>query len=296
MMSEAALIGIDWGTSNRRAWLFDRDGAVIGARRDENGIANAAAPAFAEGFDLLVGDWPRLPTLMSGMIGSRNGWVEAPYVACPAGLAEIAAEVVPVVGRVDVAIVPGLSLASDRGDVMRGEETQVVGLAGAGGGCSLAVLPGTHSKWVRMVDGRIDRFRTFPTGELFAAILDHTVVGKLAAGNQVSVAGFERGLARAGEGRRLLADLFAARADILLGLAPAHECAGYLSGLLIGTEVCEGLELFGRQPRAVVIGADSLVVWYAQALEASGVSVERSTEEVAARGLWRIAIAAGLVA
>lgn len=295
-MSEAALIGIDWGTSNRRAWLFDRDGAVIGVRRDENGIANDNAPAFAQGFDLIVADWPRLPTLMSGMIGSRNGWVEAPYVECPAGLAEIAAEVVPVAGRADVAIVPGLSLASDRGDVMRGEETQVVGLASAGGGCSLAVLPGTHSKWVEIADGRIDRFRTFPTGELFGTILDHTVVGRLAEGSEVSAAGFERGLARAAEGQRLLADLFAARAEILLGLAPAHDCAGYLSGLLIGTEVREGLELFGRPSRVAAIGADSLVAWYGKALEASGVSVERSSEDVAASGLWRIAIAAGLVA
>lgn len=294
-MSEAALIGIDWGTSNRRAWLFDRGGGVIDARRDENGIANHDAPGFAEGLDLLVGDWPRLPTLMSGMIGSRNGWVETPYVECPAGLAEIAAELAPVEGRTDLAIVPGLSLTLDHGDVMRGEETQVVGLADRGAGRALVILPGTHSKWVRVADGRIDSFRTFPTGELFAAILDHTVVGTLAGAREISPAGFERGLARSAEGR-FLAELFAARADILLGLADGRDCAGYLSGLLIGTEVREGLELFGRPPLVVVVAADTLLGWYAMALQAAGVAAERSTEDVAAIGLWRIADAAGLVA
>lgn len=295
-MSEGALIGIDWGTSNRRAWLFDRAGAVVDARRDDNGVARNQTPGFAQNLELLVEDWPRLPTLMSGMIGSRNGWVETPYVECPAGLAEIAAGVVPVKGCAGLAIVPGLSLAADRGDVMRGEETQIVGLANDGKDCSVAVLPGTHSKWVRMTAGRIDRFRTFPTGDLFGAILNHTVVGALAEGSKVSAAGFESGLARSGGGPGFLAELFAARADILLGLADGRDCAGFLSGLLIGTEVREGLVLFGRQPRVTVVGADGLVDWYARALKASGVSVERSSENATASGLWRIAAAARIVA
>jgi 2-dehydro-3-deoxygalactonokinase len=294
-MSEAALIGIDWGTSNRRAWLFDHGGGVIAERRDGNGIANDDAPAFAQGLDLLIGDWPRLPTLMAGMIGSRNGWLEAPYVECPAGLADIAARLVRVGDRADLAIVPGLSLAADHGDVMRGEETQIVGLAG-GNAPSLAVLPGTHSKWARIAADRIDSFRTFPTGELFAAILAHTVVGALAEGREVTIDGFERGLARAGASQAFLADLFAARADILLSLFPARDCAGYVSGLLIGTEVREGLTLFGPQANIAVVGSDTLVGWYARALERLGVSVDRPGEDVAASGLWRIATAAGLVA
>jgi 2-dehydro-3-deoxygalactonokinase len=294
-MSEAALIGIDWGTSNRRAWLFDGRGGVIAARRDDNGISRDDAPGFAEGLDLLVKDWPPLPTLMAGMIGSRNGWMEAPYVQCPAGLAEIAARLVPVGDRADLVIVPGLSLATGQGDVMRGEETQIIGLAGRGGP-SLAVLPGTHSKWVRIGDDRIDSFRTFPTGELFAAILDHTVVGVLAEGREVTVEGFDRGLARAGKHNLLLANLFAARADILLGLSSPRDCTGYLSGLLIGAEVREGLTLFGAQERLVVVGSDRLVRWYARALERSGARVDRIGDDAAAAGLWRIATAAGLVA
>lgn len=293
-MSGAALIGIDWGTTNRRAWLFDGGGAVIAARRDENGIAKDDAPRFAEGLDLLVKDWPRLPTLMAGMIGSRNGWLEAPYVQCPAGLAEIAKQLVPVGGRADLAIVPGLSLAAGHGDVMRGEETQIVGLTV--GGASLAVLPGTHSKWARIAGDRINCFRTFPTGELFAAILDHTVVGALAEGHEVTAEGFDRGLARAGEGQFLLANLFAARADILLGLSSPRDCAGYLSGLLVGAEVDEALTLFGPEERVTVIGSDRLVHWYSRALERTGAAVDRRGEDVAAAGLWRIATAAGLVA
>lgn len=293
-MSEAALIGIDWGTSNRRAWLFDRGGAVIAVRRDENGIAKDDAPRFAEGLDLLVKDWPRLPTLMAGMIGSRNGWLEAPYVQCPAGLAEIAARLVPVGDRADLAIVPGLSLAAGHGDVMRGEETQIVGLVGSGP--SLAILPGTHSKWARASDNRIDSFRTFPTGELFAAILDHTVVGMLAESHEVTTDGFDRGLTRACDGQLFLGNLFAARADILLDLSSPRDCAGYLSGLLVGAEVREGLTLFVPEEQVLVIGSDGLAHWYSLALERAGIVVHRCGEDVAAAGLWRIATAAGLVA
>jgi 2-dehydro-3-deoxygalactonokinase len=293
-MSEAALIGIDWGTSNRRAWLLDRDGRVIARRRDGNGIAVTADAGFAAGLDQLVKGWPRLPTLMAGMIGSRNGWLEASYVECPAGVEEIAARLVPVGDRADTAIVPGLSMIAGRGDVIRCEETQVVGFASGDRASALAVLPGSHAKWVRIAGGRIDSFRTFPTGELFRAILDHTVIGALAEG-EVTAAGFERGLARAGESCRLLADLFAARADILLGLSPARDCAGYLSGLLIGSEIREGLALYGRQDRIVVAGADEITVWYERALERSGVAVERLGEDVTASGLWRIATVAGLV-
>lgn len=293
-MSEAALIGIDWGTTNRRAWLFDGGGGVIAARRDENGIGKQDAPSFAQGLDLLLKDWPRPPTLMAGMIGSRNGWLEAPYLQCPAGLAEIAAALVPVGDRADLAIVPGLSLVAGHGDVMRGEETQLVGLAG--GGPSLAVLPGTHSKWALIAGDRVSSFRTFPTGELFAAILDHTVVGVLADSHEVTADGFDRGLARAGEGQLFLANLFAARADILLGLSSPRDCAGYLSGLLVGAEVREGLTLFGPEERVVVVGSDRLAHWYSRALEQAGAAVDRLGEDVAAAGLWRIATAAGLVA
>jgi 2-dehydro-3-deoxygalactonokinase len=112
----------------------------------------------------------------------------------------------------------------------------------------------------------------------------------------VTIDGFERGLARAGASQAFLADLFAARADILLSLFPARDCAGYVSGLLIGTEVREGLTLFGPQANIAVVGSDTLVGWYARALERLGVSVDRPGEDVAASGLWRIATAAGLVA
>lgn len=294
-MSEAALIGVDWGTSNRRAWLFDPGGGIVAKRCDEYGIAKNGATGFSESLQRLIGDWPHSPTLMAGMIGSRNGWIEAPYIECPAGLAEIAAHLVPVGGRMDLTIVPGLSSIEGRGDVMRGEETQIVGLA-AGGGLSLVILPGTHSKWVRIVDKRIANFRTFPTGELFAAILDHTVIGALAEGHEVTPDGFDRGLVHAGEGQFLLGNLFAARADILLGLSSPRDCAGYLSGLMIGTEVDEGLTLFGQQERIAVVGSDRLVGWYARALESSGATIERLGEDAAAAGFWRIASIAGLVA
>ena len=296
------LIGLDWGVSSLRAWLIGPAGAVIDARRASTGILSVESGGFAETFDAAVGDWtrahPAAPVLLCGMIGSRQGWVEAPYAAAPAGLRDLAAALAPVMieGRLAARIVPGVSLADGaRREVMRGEETQIVGAAQDG--ARLAILPGSHSKWARVENGRIVDFATFMTGETFAALKDHTILGRaMAPGGDPALAeaAFAEGLGVGAKG--LCGGLFQTRARILLGQLSAGAAEAFLSGLLIGAEIEEGLARYGRPDRApLLVGAPKLVERYARAFSARGVAVELAGEETAAAGLWAIARAAGLI-
>src|SRR5271165_4924862 len=184
-MNAPALIGVDWGSSSFRAYLMAGDGAVLDTIAAAEGVASISPGEFPSAFRRLIGGWlaqhPALPVLASGMVGSRNGWREAPYVKCPADPRAIAHNLVAVEtdGR-RVLIVPGLSYEDENGrpDVMRGEEVEILGIADAG--ARLIVLPGSHSKWAVVEKGRVQRFKTFVTGELFAAIKDHTLAGAVA--------------------------------------------------------------------------------------------------------------------
>ena len=183
-MAEPAFIGLDWGTSSFRAFLADADGRALEARADGQG-ALALKPGEHEAYlAARLAGWPNLPVLACGMVGAKQGWREAPYVACPAGLAEIAAAMlaVPTASGV-VRIVPGVSARDRAGapDVMRGEETQLLGALAAGLGDGVYVLPGTHSKWARIEGGRILGFETFMTGEVFAVLKTHSVLGRMMA-------------------------------------------------------------------------------------------------------------------
>ena len=236
-----AFVSVDWGTSAFRARLTAADGAPLDVVEAEVGavdLASGAHEAFAE---TQIGGWtrrfPGLPVVMSGMVGSRQGWVEAPYVPCPAGAAEIAAAMTTLsatrIGRVFV--VPGISGRDQRDapDVMRGEETQILGaLAASGRADGLFVLPGTHSKWARVEGGRIVDFATFMTGEIFAALKDHTILGRLMAPATTAASandGFARGLAAAAALERpgdLLHAVFMARTLGLLEELPAPAAGG----------------------------------------------------------------------
>jgi 2-dehydro-3-deoxygalactonokinase len=259
---------VDWGTSRFRAWLVDRAGQRLAAVQADDGIANVTDGVFGPVLMRHCGAWlaaaPALPVLMAGMIGSRNGWRDVPYAACPAGPADLAPRL-GVVTRPDggsACIVPGLMGVFDGvADVMRGEETLTFGLDVTDG---LVVLPGTHSKWVKVEGGRIVRFATFMTGELYAAFRDHTILGRL-AGEVVDTGGFGRGLAAARRPGGLTHQAFAARADVLAGRMTAPEVAPFLSGLLIAQEVDAGRALFGAGATHLV--ADGLVAdAYLQAL------------------------------
>lgn len=249
---------------------------------------------FAETLREEIGPWLAAGeerVLLSGMIGSRQGWVEAPYLPCPAGLDELAARLVDVpFDWARVKLVPGLlgTDATGVAEVMRGEETQIAGILGAIGGAGLVCLPGTHSKWVRLVNGRIMSFATHMTGEVFAALRGHTILGRtIARENAHDPAAFAEGLARAAQDGGLLHHLFGVRSRNLTGSLTEAAGASYLSGLLIGHEVQAAL---AGAPNQVVhlVGATELAGLYEAALRAAGRDARRHGEDAAADGLHRL--------
>ena len=294
----STLIGLDWGTTSCRAYLIGADGAVLDRLADGPGILKVEAGAFGAALDVMVGGWDaRLPIILSGMIGSRQGWKEAPYARCPAG----AGDIVAAPARVEhadrlISLVPGLSTDNDgMPDVMRGEETQIFGaLALAGRDEGLFLLPGTHSKWAQVTNSRIVSFRTFMTGEVFGALKDHTILGRLM--NEGSDAeGFARGVregAAVGSAGALLNRMFATRTYGLMDKLTGAALADYLSGLLIGAEVAEAT----RQTRSAVtiIASRTLAERYTDALGLLGHQSALAPDDCVAAGHWHIARAAGL--
>lgn len=264
------------------------------------GILKVPDGNFAGVFEREVGVWlGGVPVLASGMIGSRQGWLEAPYCPCPAGSTEIASALVPHPARPELHFVPGLSLIGTDGvpDVIRGEETQILGAVGDAPGPMLAVLPGTHSKWVLIEAGKIVWFATFMTGEVFGVLKDHSILGRLMQGERADEAAFRRGLDYAHEGGgRLLKQLFSARTLGLFEQLPSESIAAYLSGLLIGHEIDEALACLDHRPDDVtLIGESALTASYVTALEASGLNAVRAPSDAGARGQFLIARAAGLI-
>ncbi|HEX9168685.1 MAG TPA: 2-dehydro-3-deoxygalactonokinase [Roseiarcus sp.] len=301
-----ALIAIDWGSSSFRAYLMSAKGEVLDEVASGDGIANVKAGEYPAALKRLVGRWleanPSLPVVASGMVGSRHGWREAPYVELPAGPREVAKRLTQVEaeGR-RVHLVPGLSFADEAGgDVMRGEETEIFGVAEAG--ARLIVLPGSHSKWARIEGERVAVFTTFITGELFAALRDHTIAGAFAraapakAPGAAFARGVERGAAAAGGKTKsgLLGLLFGARALPLIGKLDPDDSGEYLSGLVIGAEIGEARRLYPREAPHVA-GAEALVQRYLKAFEALGLSAHPAPPRAAARGLFRIARDGGLL-
>jgi 2-dehydro-3-deoxygalactonokinase len=293
-----AFIALDWGTTSLRAWRIDEHGALLERRAGGPGIMKVADGAFAAALTDFCGDWlaaaPGARVIASGMIGSKQGWVEAPYCPCPAGAADLAARMAhaPLADGRRLAITPGVSTvdpATGLPDVMRGEETQVFG-ALPRAGQHLAILPGTHSKWARVADGRIESFATYMTGEMYGALVSHTILGRqIDAAAPHNAAAFERG-ARLGlsEPQALLARLFSPRTLGLFGqLAPA-AAASYLSGLLIGSEVGHALAGTADNVAPVLLGDPQLSLRYATVLGLAGVAATLGDAEVAATGLYRL--------
>ena len=297
-MSADALIGLDWGTTPCRAYLVGADGAVLDRVADGAGILKVENGAFGAALDTMVGRWDAaLPVLLSGMIGSRQGWVEAPYARCPAGADDVVKALTTVDhGRRTISLVPGLSTENDAmPDVMRGEETQIFGaLALSGQTDGLFLLPGTHSKWAYATGGRIASFRTFMTGEVFGALKDHTILGRLM--NEGSDAeGFARGVregAAVGSAGALLNRMFATRTYGLMDKLSGAALSDYLSGLLIGAEIAEATR---RSKGAVtIIASPALAQRYTDALGLLGHQSTLAPDDCVAAGHWRLACAAGL--
>lgn len=264
-------IAVDWGTTNRRAWLLGEGGAVAGELEDAKGILAVEAGGFPAAVVEIRDRLGDRPMLLGGMIGSSRGWIEAPYLPCPAGAAELAAHIVWAEDE-RTAIVPGLSFLDDRSaDVMRGEEVQMFGALAAGlvPDDVLVCHPGTHNKWVTIEGGRVTGFRTVMTGELFSLLKDRSILSDLLQAPVEPGAAFERGVRHGLSGEDLTAELFSVRARVLLGQAPSDEAASYASGLLIGADLRTGLRQ-AAEGEIAVMGRPELTALYAAALQTAG--------------------------
>lgn len=283
--SRIALVGVDWGTTNLRAFALDGEGAVLDRRAEERGAAGLSPDRFAAVLHDVVSDWRAdgAPVLICGMAGARGGWVEAPYVQTPAALADLSAHLIE--AAPGVRIVPGVCKREDARliDVMRGEEVQVLGALTDG----VAVCPGTHSKWVRVEGGRITDLRTVMTGELFAVLRAHSILGRSMTEGPFDPEAFDEGVDRGLGDPALTAALFSVRTAGLDGRLAPSAAPDYLSGLLIGAEIAGAGGAF--EGPVQLIGAPALNDRYARALTRAGrMSTPIDPEAAVTRGLWRL--------
>jgi 2-dehydro-3-deoxygalactonokinase len=242
-MALAPFIGVDWGSTHVRAFRYAEGGGVVETRRSASGAAGRPRDQYEPALRDLLGDWldakPKR-IVVCGMAGAREGWIEAPYLACPCPLSELSAALARPDTALPVWIVPGLSTVALDGvhDVLRGEETQMLGVLIAAP--ALIVTPGTHSKWARVVNGVVESFRTFMTGEFFALLCAHSALARtLAASAPFDAAAFEKGVTRALNGDVLSHLVFGVRAEGLFGALTAQAAKSYLSGLVIGAEIAD---------------------------------------------------------
>lgn len=283
MSAPAAYALVDWGTTSFRAWACSSDGEVLAERRAPEGLTGVTDGDFAGVLDRHLGAMglsPDTPAVLCGMVGSRTGWVEAAYLTVPTALDDLANRATPVpnAGR-PIHILPGLAQRGDAPDVMRGEETQLLGVVAEGFDTGLVCMPGTHSKWVRLDGGTVSGFATFMTGELFQLLRTGSILRQAVETDtrpEPSDAGFSEGFAhgfsRAGEATNAL---FQLRAGWLLeGAAPALQSAR-LSGLLIGLEFAGALSRFGRPDRVALLASGPIADLYASAFAQAGLTLDR---------------------
>ena len=283
-------IAVDWGTTNRRAYLIDPSGQRTDEFEDGKGILSVAEGGFPDAIAEIRRRLGDKPLLLAGMVGSNRGWKEAPYIACPAGIDELASGLVWVGER--EAIVPGVSfIGGGRADVMRGEEVQLLGGVAAGRVDSNALVchPGTHNKWTVLHQGRIQSFRTVMTGELFSLLKDHSILADLLKGPVEAGDVFRDAAKHAVFHESLPAELFSIRASVLLGQMKKEDAPSHASGLLIGTDVRIGLTV-PTGADVMVMGRPELTRLYVAALEqANRRSIELDGEQCFLAGIHEIA-------
>ncbi len=266
-------IAVDWGTTNRRAYRLDGRGICCEEFEDPKGVLAISADGFPAAAAEIRERLGNLPMLLAGMIGSTRGWVEAPYVPCPAGLDELCAQMSWIEpGR--TAIVPGLcSTVGNNWDVMRGEEIQLFGAIDSAlvTPSALVCHPGTHNKWIVVEGGRITDFQTVMTGEMFNLLKSQGILAEFMGGDVVAGEPFLEGVRRGLEQRALTAELFSVRARVLLGNLPQEGAADFVSGLLIGLDMGVGLQL-ARDSDLIVMGRPDLARLYEAAAEVAGLT------------------------
>ncbi|HXP11932.1 MAG TPA: 2-dehydro-3-deoxygalactonokinase [Acidobacteriaceae bacterium] len=286
------MIAVDWGTSNFRAFRISAEGAVVGRCSSPQGILRVGKGNFETALRAEVGAWLQEGEnhiLLCGMVGSRQGWIEAEYLRCPVGIEELAASLlqVPFFGA-EVLLVPGVMgpAAATVPELMRGEETAAMGILDAGAGAGLVCLPGTHSKWIELSDRRIVSFTTSMTGDVYSALCKCTILERTMTSEAATdEAAFREGVMRSADSGGLLHHLFGVRTRVLMGQIREEASASYLSGLLIGHEVRATMP---HAARVVLAGAAQLCGLYAQAIEACGGEAVPAEEDAAALGLGAI--------
>jgi 2-dehydro-3-deoxygalactonokinase len=304
----AALIGLDWGTTSLRAHLICSNGALLETISSSEGIMSPDGKNFAQTFEKVAGPWlkknPSLPVIASGMITSRNGWLETTYLPLPAGPSDFASALTcfNINDTQKIYFVTGASYENDAGDpdIMRGEEVQIIGcLSESRGPKETFLLPGTHSKWAIAHSGKIKSFMSFMTGEVFALLKNHSILGTLATPIQNPMSdGFLKGVKRRfGANSSLLHQVFSARTLALFDQLPSDEISDFLSGLLIGDEVKSAVRKFNIKASHTVhiIGRGDLAERYSMALNAVSISNKIAPEHAAATGLYQIAKGARII-
>jgi 2-dehydro-3-deoxygalactonokinase len=283
-------IAVDWGTTNRRAYRLDSAGERTGEFEDSKGVLSVPEGGFPSAVQEIRERLGDLPLLLAGMVGSNKGWIEVPYVACPAGIDELVAKLGWASDH--EAIVPGVSyVGQGRADVMRGEEVQLLG--GVESGVlhhdALVCHPGTHNKWALLRNGIIQTFGTVMTGELFGLLKDHSILAELLQGPVEVNDAFKQGARHALERAMLPAALFEVRAAVLLGEMKREDAPSYVSGLLIGTDVRIGL-MWPLAARISIMGRRDLTRLYAAVIEEAGrQSIELDGEQSFLAGIRAIA-------
>jgi 2-dehydro-3-deoxygalactonokinase len=284
-LNDIALLGVDWGTTHRRAYAIDADGHCVAEHADAMGALQCQG-RFPEALDQLLSDMQIRPSVvtLSGMVGSAMGWQEVPYVGHDVALQDLPRHLTPLrhplPGKLRCLLVPGYLIRDTAAepDVMRGEETQLLGALALGTLDGWLVLPGTHSKWVHLRQGRVTQLRTFMTGELFGLLAQH---GTLAAAAGLADQGwnesaFQTGL-HASQMGALSHALFVCRARVVSGDMPAQHTRAYLSGLLIGSELqgALGHESDEARPHHFhLIGTPALAEHYQHAAEQMGITLQ----------------------
>jgi 2-dehydro-3-deoxygalactonokinase len=288
------MIAVDWGTTHLRAYRLDASGEIESRRSEPKGIMSVQSGDFAAALDGILAGWDEAADrliLMSGMIGSRQGWIDVPYMSCPARLRDLAGGVRSVAwaGR-RAFICPGLACRDADGipDVMRGEEVQIFGalsVTGRTGDVTLC-LPGTHSKHAAIRGGAVESFVTHMTGEIFALLRDHSILGRSLAQCRADLDAFDDGLRRARQAGGLLHHIFGVRTRLLMGQADAASLAHYLSGILIGHELASAK----MASPVLIVGASELAALYQRALAHEGVEASMIAADIATtRGLHALA-------
>lgn len=295
----ADFIALDWGTTSFRAYRVGADGCVQDMIAAAEGILTVKDGAFEAALERHIGAWDvRLPVMAAGMITSRQGWIELPYVPCPASAADLAGALhmhTTASGR-RIAFATGLSYRAPNGmpDVMRSEEVQVFGSLDLG--VNHFVTPGTHSKWITTEGDQLLRYSTYVTGEVFAALKDHTILGRLMTPGPDDEEAFAMGVRAAlDDPAGFLHRIFSARSLGLFGELAPEAIASYLSGQVIGTEVAHAIRGNPKDAEYAVLASPGIGGRYVKAIEIAGLKVRYGDPQAIVKGLAMIARKAGII-